>query len=438
MSRGRVAPVGPPQGPPGDDSGCTVLHIDMDAFYASVELRSRPELRGLPVVVGGGGSRGVVLSATYEARARGVASAMPMMRARRLCPEAVVVAPDHAAYAQVSAGVMEVFRTVTPLVEPLSLDEAFLEVSGASRRLGGARMVGEWVRATIQDEQGITCSVGVASTKFVAKLASARCKPDGLLVVPADDVVAFLHPLPVAALWGVGEKTEDVLVRLGLRTVGDIAHTPLTTLQRALGATTGAHLSALSWGRDARRVVPVEPDKSIGAEETFPVDVDDPAVIARELLRLSERTAARLRATEQVGRTVSIKVRFSDFTTITRARTLPESTDVGRTVYETALALYQALGLERARLRLVGVRVEGIKPAASQPHQLQLGERESGWREAEQAVDRAARRFGAGAVRPAALVQPGAQLPATTAPAAPGRRDRPRPAARSPRVQDSS
>jgi len=410
----------------------------MDAFYASVELRSRPELRGLPVVVGGGGSRGVVLSATYEARARGVASAMPMMRARRLCPEAVVVAPDHAAYAQVSAGVMEVFRTVTPLVEPLSLDEAFLEVSGASRRLGGARMVGEWVRATIQDEQGITCSVGVASTKFVAKLASARCKPDGLLVVPADDVVAFLHPLPVAALWGVGEKTEDVLVRLGLRTVGDIAHTPLTTLQRALGATTGAHLSALSWGRDARRVVPVEPDKSIGAEETFPVDVDDPAVIARELLRLSERTAARLRATEQVGRTVSIKVRFSDFTTITRARTLPESTDVGRTVYETALALYQALGLERARLRLVGVRVEGIKPAASQPHQLQLGERESGWREAEQAVDRAARRFGAGAVRPAALVQPGAQLPATTAPAAPGRRDRPRPAARSPRVQDSS
>jgi len=438
VSRGRVAPVGPPQGPPGDDSGCTVLHIDMDAFYASVELRSRPELRGLPVVVGGGGSRGVVLSATYEARARGVASAMPMMRARRLCPEAVVVAPDHAAYAQVSAGVMEVFRTVTPLVEPLSLDEAFLEVSGASRRLGGARMVGEWVRATIQDEQGITCSVGVASTKFVAKLASARCKPDGLLVVPADDVVAFLHPLPVAALWGVGEKTEDVLIRLGLRTVGDIAHTPLTTLQRALGATTGAHLSALSWGRDARRVVPVEPDKSIGAEETFPVDVDDPAVIARELLRLSERTAARLRATEQVGRTVSIKVRFSDFTTITRARTLPESTDVGRTVYETALALYQALGLERARLRLVGVRVEGIKPAASQPHQLQLGERESGWREAEQAVDRAARRFGAGAVRPAALVQPGAQLPATTAPAAPGRRDRPRPAARSPRVQDSS
>jgi DNA polymerase-4 len=168
--------------------------------------------------------------------------------------------------------------------------------------------------------------------------------------------------------------------------------------------------------------VAVEPDKSIGAEETFPVDIDDPTVVARELLRLSERTAARLRATDQVGRTVSIKVRFADFTTITRSRTLPEATDVGRTVYETALSLFQALGLERARLRLVGVRVEGIKPAASQPHQLLLGERDSGWREAEQAVDRAALRFGAGAVRPAALVRPGADLPATTAPDAPGRR----------------
>jgi DNA polymerase-4 len=424
VSRGRVAPVGPPTGPPGDDRGCTVLHVDMDAFFASVELRHRPELRGRPMIVGGGGSRGVVLSATYEARAYGVASAMPMMRARRLCPDAVIIKPDHAAYSEVSAGVMEIFRSVTPLVEPLSLDEAFLEVSGSARRLGGARMVGEWVRAAVQDEQGITCSVGVASTKFVAKLASARCKPDGLLVVPADAVVSFLHPLPVAALWGVGEKTEEVLVRLGLHTVGDIAHTPLSTLQRALGTATGAHLSALSWGRDARRVVPVEPDKSIGAEETFPSDVDDPSVVARELLRLSERTAARLRATDQVGRTVSIKIRFADFTTITRARTLPEATDVGRTVYETAISLYQALGLERARLRLVGVRVEGIKPAASQPHQLLLGERESGWREAEQAVDKAALRFGAGAVRPAALVRPGSGLPATTAPPPPGRRPR--------------
>ena len=406
MSRGAVPPLGPPTGPAGSDAGCTVLHVDMDAFYASVSLLARPELRGRPVIVGGGGTRGVVLSATYEARASGVHSAMPMMRALRMCPEAVVVAPDHDAYARVSAGVMELFRSLTPLVEPISLDEAFLDVQGAARRLGGPTQIGEWIRATVQDEQGITCSVGVASTKFVAKLASARCKPDGLLVVPAADVVAFLHPLPVGALWGVGDKTEQVLRQLGLHTVGDLAHTPEATLVRALGPAAGSHLSALAWGRDARRVVPHEPDRSIGAENTFSQDVDDPAVIARELLRLSERTAARLRASDQVGRTVSIKVRFADFTTITRSRTLPEATDVGRLVYDTALSLYQALGLERARIRLVGVRVEGIADAASSPRQLLLGEREHGWRDAEQAVDRAARRFGAGSVRPAALVDP--------------------------------
>jgi DNA polymerase-4 len=407
MSRGTVPPLGPPREPPGDDRGCSVLHVDMDAFYANVSMRRRPELRGTPVIVGGGGTRGVVLSATYEARAYGVHSAMPMMRARRLCPQATVLAPDFAEYSRVSAGVMAVFRSVTPLVEPISLDEAFLDVRGAARRLGTPTQIGEWVRATVEGEQGVTCSVGVASTKFVAKLASARCKPDGLLVVPADGVVAFLHPLPVAALWGVGEKTALVLSQLGLHTVGDLANTPVSTLQRALGPAAGAHLAALAWGRDERRVVAHEPDKSVGAEETFPSDVDDPAVVARELLRLSERTAARLRAAGQVGRTISIKVRFADFTTITRARTLPEATDVGRTVYETALGLYEALGLERARLRLVGVRVEGIVDAASSPRQLLLGERDSGWREAEQAVDRAARRFGAGAVRPATLVDPG-------------------------------
>jgi DNA polymerase-4 len=399
----------------------------MDAFYASVELLARPELRGKPVIVGGGGSRGVVLSATYEARAYGVHSAMPMMRARRLCPDAVVINPTPGVYAQASDNVMEVFRSVTPLVEPISLDEAFLDVRGAARRLGSPRQIGEWIRATVEDEQGITCSVGVATTKFVAKLASARCKPNGLLVVPADRVVAFLHPLPVGALWGVGEKTEEVLRRLGLHTVGDIANTPVGTLQRALGPAAGSHLSALAWGRDERSVTPHEPDKSIGAEETFPVDVDDPAVVTRELLRLSERTAARLRASGQVGRTVSIKIRFADFTTITRSRTLPEATDVGRTVYEIAVALYEALGLERARLRLVGVRVEGIAEAAGVPHQLALGEKESGWREAEQAVDKASRRFGTGAVRPATLVDPGGDAPAAPSsrpPSSRGKRDR--------------
>lgn len=398
--------IGPPTGPPGDDTGCPVLHIDMDAFYASVELRSRPDLRGLPVIVGGGGSRGVVLSATYEARAFGVHSAMPMMRARRLCPQAVVLPPSPAAYRDASAGVMELFRSVTPVVEPIALDEAFLDVSSARRRLGRPAQIGEWLRARVFDEQQITCSVGVASTKFVAKLASARCKPDGMLVVPRDQVVAFLHPLPVGALWGVGERTGQVLTRLGLHTVGDLAHTPVATLQRALGAATGSHLAALAWGRDERRVTPSEPDKSIGSEETFGRDVDDPAVIHRELLRLSERTAERLRAGDQRGHTVSIKVRFADFTTITRSRTLPDPTDVGRKIYDTARGLFDGLGLQRARLRLVGVRVEGLRPAETAFRQLALGERAAGWREAELAVDRAARRFGTGVVRPAVLVRP--------------------------------
>src|SRR3954452_24256945 len=390
----------------GDDTGCPILHVDMDAFYASVELRRRPDLVGTPVIVGGLGSRSGVLSATYQAPAYGVPNAMPMVRARRMCPQATVIAPDHDKYAESSRGVMEVFRSVTPLVEPISLDEAFLDVGGALRRLGRPRQIGELIRARVVDEQGITCTVGVAPTKFVAKLASARAKPDGLLVVPRDDVVSFLHPLPVGALWGVGEKTEEALTRLGLRTIGDIAHTPAGTLQRALGPAAGAHLSALSWGRDDRDVVAHEPDKSIGAEETFARDVDDPAVIHRELLRLSERTAARLRATGNVGRTVALKVRFADFTTITRSKTLREPTDVARVVYDTARGLYDALGLQRARIRLVGVRVEGLAIADTTPRQLAMSGGDEEWRAAEAAADRAAARFGPGAVRPATLVDP--------------------------------
>ena len=400
----QIGRTGPPTRPPADDSGCSILHVDMDAFYASVELRRRPELRGLPVIVGGG-SRGVVLSATYPARASGVHSAMPMTRARRLCPQAIVVPPDMSAYAEVSAGVMAVFRSVTPLVEPVSMDEAFLDVGGARRRLGRPAWIGEWIRARIADEQGITCSVGVAATKFLAKLAATRCKPDGLLVVPVGGAAEFLHPLPVTALWGVGDRGAELLQRLGLRTVGDLAQTPLATLRRALGPATAEHLHALAVGHDPRRVVADEPDKSVGAEETFPADIEDHPTVRRELLRLAERTAHRLRGSGQMGRTVSIKVRFADFKTITRARTLAAPTDVGREIYETACSLYEGLRLDRARIRLVGVRVEGITPATAAPRQLPIGSRERGWREADQAVDRAAERFGADAVRPAALVR---------------------------------
>ena len=388
-----------------DDTGCTVLHVDMDAFYASVSLLEHPELVGTPVIVGGGGTRGVVLSATYEARAFGVHAAMPMARARRLCPRGTILEPDHARYAEVSRGVMAVFADVTPLVEPLSLDEAFLDVRGAVRRLGSPSAIAQLIRDRVYDEQGITCSVGVAATKFLAKLASGLAKPDGMLVVPRDDALAVLHPLPVGALWGVGERTEEVLLRYGLRTVGDIAHTPRDTLRRVLGEAAGSSLFELAWGRDPRPVVPEQVERSIGAEETFAHDVDDPQVVHRELLRLSERTAARLRSADQVGRTVSIKVRFADFTTITRSRTLRQSTDVARDVYGTARDLFDALGLQRARLRLVGVRVEGLAPAAQHQRQLLLDEKPFGWRDAEQAVDRASARFGAGSVQPASLVR---------------------------------
>jgi DNA polymerase-4 len=299
---------------------------------------------------------------------------------------------------------MALFRSITPLVEPLSLDEAFLDVAGAGRRLGDAAQIGEYIRARVFDEQGITCSVGVAGTKFVAKLASTRVKPDGLLVVRPPEVMDFLHPLPVGALWGVGPKTEEILLRLGLRSVGDLAHVPAKTLQRALGPASGAHLHELSWGRDPRRVVPDETERSTGAEETFSTDIDDPAVIHRELLHLSERTAGRLRSTGTLARTVSIKVRFADFATLTRSRTLDVPTDVGQELYDTARALYGALGLDRARIRLVGVRAERLIDAGSAPQQLELGAREHGRRDAELAADLAARRFGAGAVRPATLL----------------------------------
>jgi DNA polymerase IV len=404
----------------GGDTGCPILHADMDAFYASVEVRDRPELAGLPVIVGVG-SRGVVLSASYQARVFGVRSAMPVTRARRLCPQAVFVAPRRGVYAAASAEVMAVFRSVTPGVEPLSLDEAFLDVSGAIRRLGSPARIAELIRACILEQQGLTCSVGVANCKFVAKLASARCKPDGLLVVPADEVLGFLHPLPVAALWGVGDQTGHALARLGLRTVADIAHTPLAVLQRELGQAVGAHLYALAWGRDERPVIPGVPDKSIGAEETFATDVDDPEVIRRELLRLSGRTARGLRAGGSVARTVVVKLRLANFTTITRSRTLPEPTDVARKIYATACDLYAAAGLDsRARLRLVGVRAAGLIPVARSATQLALGEQPASWRDAEQAVDRITGRFGPDSVRPAVLVRHGDEAGGRT-PAGPDR-----------------
>ncbi len=348
----------------------------------------------------------MVLSATYPARTFGVRSAMPVPQARRLCPQAVLIPPRHGHYAAVSREVMSIFRGVTPEVEPLALDEAFLDVSGAIRRLGRPALIGQLIREQICQQQDITCSVGIATTKFVAKLASVHCKPDGLLVIPAGQVLDFLHPLPVAALWGVGRQTGQVLGRLGLRTVGDLARTPVPVLERALGRATAAHLAALASGRDERRVVPGTREKSIGAEETFPRDVGDPVVIRRELLRLSGRTARGLRASGCAARTVVVKLRLANFTTITRSRTLPDPTDVAQQIYLTACDLYQSAGLDpHALLRLVGVRATGLVPVAGAATQLAFGDQPAPWREAEQALDRIAGRFGADSVRPATLVR---------------------------------
>lgn len=388
-----------------DDTGCHILHIDMDAFYASVEIRDRPEIATRPVVVAHTAGRGVVLSANYIARGFGVRSAMPASRARRLCPQAVFVTPRHDLYGAVSREVMAIFQAVTPAVEPLSLDEAFLDVSGAIKRLGRPAAIGAHIRGQVREQQSITCSVGVASSKFVAKLASVYCKPDGLLVVPAGRVLEFLHPLPVAALWGVGERTGQVLARLGLRTVADLANAPAATLERELGKAAAAHLVALAWGRDDRAVVPDVREKSVGAEETFAADVDDPEVIRRELLRLAGRTARSLRSAGCAARTISVKLRRADFRTITRSRTLADPTDVAQKIYATACDLYAASGVASGvRLRLVGVRATGLVPAAGAGTQLAFGERADAWRDAESAMDAIASKFGTGAVRPGSLV----------------------------------
>jgi DNA polymerase-4 len=395
---------------------CPILHVDMDAFYASVAIRDRPDLQSVPVVVGGG-HRGVVLSANYPARAFGIRSGMPGRRARELCPQVVRVSADFADFETVSRSVMEIFREVTPLVEAYSLDEAFLDVSGAVRRLGPPDRIAEYIRARVHDEQRIDCSVGVAGSVSVAKVASRRAKPDGVLVVRPCDVVGYLHPLDVGELFGVGPRTRARLHRIGLVTVGDVAHTPRPTLQLLVGRALGAQLHELAWGTDRTTLTPRrsdhDPERSMGAEETFGHDIADREAISRELLRLATRVTARMRYVGVAGRTVSLRVRYSDFTTITRSHTLADPTDLTGEVYAEALRLFDALGRKppqrRLRVRLVGVRVEGLLPLEHAERQLMIGERERGWPEADRAVDLVHRRFGRGVVRRATLL--GAERP---------------------------
>lgn len=404
MSRSQLNRGSAVNDPNADDTNCNILHVDMDAFFAAVEVRDRPELQGKQVIIGGLGGRGVVSSASYEARAAGVHSAMPMSRAMRLTPNAVVIEPDHSKYSAVSDEVMEIFESITPFVQPLSIDEAFLDVTGAIKLMGRPREIGQKLRQRVFEEQRITCSVGIAPTMFVAKLATNVAKPNGMHVVSHDKVIEFLHPLPINALWGVGEKTAEQLARLGLQKVGDIATTPLSTLTRVVGQATAEHLYELSWGRDPRTVTPQQVEKSISNERTFDHDVDDEEFVLSQILDLSDKVARRLRAGSFTARTVSIKVRFADFSTITRSKSLGSATDVSHEIYAVARSLYEALHLQRARVRLVGVKADGLSDSGEV--QMTLSQRESGWRETEQVMDQVAEKFGSAKVRPARLVRP--------------------------------
>ena len=381
----------------------TILHVDMDAFFASVSELDYPQYRGKPLVVGAG-SRGVVLSANYAARKFGIRAAMPVARAQRMAPTAIFIPPDHERYSDVSRRVMEIFFEYTPYVEPLSLDEAFLDVTGSRRLFGNGRDIAQAIRKRVSDQEKITCSVGISTTKFIAKLASGRCKPDGVLEIAHDRILTFLHPLPVNEIWGVGPKTNEELQRLGLRTVADIAHTPIETLKRALGESAGVALYELAWARDYREVVPDAPEKSISAAETFSYDLENREEIFRELLRLTERATHRLRKRELRSKTIGLKVRFSDFTTITRSKTVALPINGTHEIYEIAKDLFLALKIDGARIRLLGVSLENLSDETGAVEQLELGEREVGWREAQAAIDRAIMRFGRGSVLPARLV----------------------------------
>jgi DNA polymerase-4 len=392
-----------------------LLHVDMDAFYASVAIRDRPELQDVPVVVGGG-HRGVVLSANYPARGYGIRSGMSGGEARRLCTRLVEVPPDFDVLRPVSKAIMETFRGFTPVVEVMSLDEAFLDVRGAARLFGPPEVIAERIRSRVRAEHGITCSVGIAAAISVAKLASRRAKPDGVLAIPPDRFAAVVHPLDVGELYGVGEATRQRLHRLGLVTVGDVARISVAELRRMLGGHLGGHLHALAWGADRGELAPGGagafgfgegvPEGSMGAQHTLAADTRDRDRLARELLRLSTRVTARLRAADKVGRTVAITIRWSDFRTISRSRTFPEPTDVTHDVYEAALLLLDAVFPLRLAVRLVGVRVEGLRPRRELGgRQLVIGERDPGWPDADRAVDRATDRFGPSAVRRGSLLR---------------------------------
>lgn len=393
----------------------SILHVDMDAFFVSVELLDQPELRGKPVVVGGDGERGVVAAASYEARAFGVHSAMSSVQARRLCPHAVFLRGRYHRYSEVSSQVMAIFKDVTPLVEPLSLDEAFLDVSGALKLLGEAPDIAASIRQRVLDEQGLTCSVGVASTKFVAKLATEAAKPKastngpqfgtGVFVVEPEETLTFLRPLPVESLWGVGPATLSKLHRIGVMTIADLADLPEENIVAVLGRSQGRHLHSLANGRDDRSVEPDRAMKSIGHEETFSRDHHLRSTLDRELVQFADAVASRLRAQGLVGRTVQLKVRFGDFTTITRSTTLAVAVDDSRALLDAGRGLLELVDPSQG-VRLLGLSVSGLSSDSSRQLTFDEAIAGPGWQEADRTIDEIRARFGEEAIGPAVATSP--------------------------------
>ncbi len=387
-----------------------ILHVDMDAFFVEVERLEDPSLIGVPVVVGGDGNRGVVASASYEARAHGVTSAMPMSRARRLCPTVRVVPPRHGRYGEISLEVFSIFGEFTPLVQGLSLDEAFLDVSGLRRHFAGAADVARAIRTEIRSRLGLPCSVGAATTMFLAKLASQRAKPDGISIVPEGQEQTFLHALPVRALWGVGAATQAALDQLGVETVGELAALPESVLRRRLGDSVGVHLLQLANGIDDRQVTPDTAAKSVSAEQTYATDITGRDTITAELLRHADRVAWRLRRAGLAGRTVTIKVRYVDFETVSRSETLTGATDVARDIFQAAKRLLERVDVDDRPVRLLGVGVSGLT-GEEVVRQLAV-DRPARWDELADAVHDVRTRFGPEAVEPARLRGSG-RLPPT-------------------------
>ena len=386
----------------------------MDAFFASVELLRHPELLGKPLVVGGNGSRGVVAAASYEARSYGIHSAMSSHEARKRCKELVFLSGDHPHYQKVSKRIMKILRGFTPILEPLSLDEAFLDVQSVRRLHGEAENIAYRIRSKIFEDEGLTCSVGVSINKFLAKLASEHAKPKvstsgpvagfGVFVLNASDVDNFLAPLPVRAVWGVGPQTLKRLQLLGIETVGDLSRVSMGTLISHLGKSTGEHFWKLSRGLDERQVIPNQEAKSIGHEETFAQDLKDIQRIHRELIRLADAVVWRLRQSNKKSRTVTLKVRYPDFKSITRSHTFAEPTSSSHKIIEILNDLLLHLDLKKG-VRLIGVSVSNLTLGSS--IQLQLESEEiMNWEQTEEVMDRIRGRFGASSIGPASIVGP--------------------------------